>query len=106
MCASIRSFLERLTSRHSVVAHSRFIPCLTFRNFVREALYPHSGSRPDHRDNLFEPVPRDFGASGRFGAHALDEAIMMSAGPARAVTAMAGFSLFAALLQMVRRKGH
>jgi hypothetical protein len=58
---------------------------------------------PDHRDNLFEPVPRDFGASGRFGAHALRHAVMMSAGTARMMTAAAGLAAYTALLRRVQR---
>jgi NAD(P)-dependent dehydrogenase (short-subunit alcohol dehydrogenase family) len=58
---------------------------------------------PDHRDNLFEPVPKDFGANGRFGAHALGRAVMMSAETARAVAAVAGLTLYTVLSRRVRR---
>ncbi|HJS88045.1 MAG TPA: SDR family oxidoreductase [Acetobacteraceae bacterium] len=60
---------------------------------------------PDHQDNLFEPVPRDHGASGRFGTYALGHALVVSAGTARIAAAAAGLGLFAALLRRVGRAG-
>ncbi|HEX3875783.1 MAG TPA: SDR family oxidoreductase [Bryobacteraceae bacterium] len=60
---------------------------------------------PDRPDNLFEPLPGDFGAHGAFGAIAHDEAATTWLSAHKGATALAGAAVFGVLALALRGRG-
>jgi short-subunit dehydrogenase len=59
----------------------------------------------DRPDNLFEPLPGDFGAHGVFGSLAHEEAATTWLAKHKGTTALAGAAVFGALALAIKRRG-